>query len=49
MVKPKYRTFKEIEEEYFRNHPEEIDDYIILLFDEYAESKDIRILVNSLA
>jgi DNA-binding phage protein len=48
MTKTKYRTFGEVEEEYLRNHPEEIDDYITLLFDEYAESGDATIIFASL-
>jgi hypothetical protein len=32
-----YRTIREIEEEYLRNHPEETDDYMAILSDEYAE------------
>jgi hypothetical protein len=48
MAKTKYRTFKEVEEEYLRNHPEEIDDYITLLFDEYAKNGDINTLIFSL-
>ena len=48
MTKTKYRTFGEVEEEYLRNHPEEIDDYITLLFDEYAESGDATSLFASL-
>ena len=48
MTKTKYRTFGEVEEEYLRNHPEEIDDYITLLFDEYAESDDATSLFASL-
>lgn len=48
MTKIKYRTFGEVEEEYLRNHPEEVDDYITLLFDEYAESGDESILLASL-
>jgi hypothetical protein len=48
MTKTKYRTFREVEEEYLRNHPGEIDDYIKLLFDEYAESDDIETLLASL-
>ena len=27
----KYRTFEEIEEEYLRNHPEEVDDLVLEL------------------
>jgi hypothetical protein len=45
---PIYRTFAEIEEEYLRRHPEEIDDYIPILFDEYAESGDTASLLRSL-
>jgi probable addiction module antidote protein len=44
----KYRTIGEIEEEYLRNHPDEIDDYITVLFDEYAESGDTTSLLRSL-
>ncbi len=43
-----YRTIGEVEEEYLRNHPEEVDDYITVLFDEYAESNDTASLMASL-
>jgi probable addiction module antidote protein len=43
-----YRTIGEVEEEYLRNHPEEIDDYLTVLFDEYAESSDTSALLASL-
>ena len=43
-----YRTIGEIEEEYLCNHPEEVDDYITVLFDEYAESGDTAALLSSL-
>jgi probable addiction module antidote protein len=43
-----YRTIGEVEEEYLRNHPEEIDDYLTVLFDEYAESGDTSALLASL-
>ena len=43
-----YRTIGEVEEEYLRNHPEEIDDYIAVLFDDYAESDDTAALLSSL-
>ncbi len=43
-----YRTISEVEEEYLRNHPEEVDDYIAVLFDEYAESSDTAALLSSL-
>ena len=44
----KHRTFGEIEEEYFRNHPEEIDDYLTIIFEEYAKDDDIGALLSSL-
>jgi probable addiction module antidote protein len=43
-----YRTIGEVEEEYLRNHPEELDDYITVLFDEYAQSGDTSALLASL-
>jgi probable addiction module antidote protein len=43
-----YRTIGEVEEEYLRNHPDEVDDYITVLFDEYAESGDTAALLSSL-
>ncbi|MEW6039626.1 MAG: addiction module antidote protein [Pseudomonadota bacterium] len=43
-----YRTIGEVEEQYLRDHPEEIDDYITVLFDEYAESGDTAALMASL-
>jgi hypothetical protein len=35
-----YRTIREVEEEYLRNHLDKIDDYFTVLFDDYAESGD---------
>ena len=43
-----YRTFADIKEEYLRNHPEEIDDYITELFEEYAQDGDIAALLSCL-
>ncbi len=43
-----YRTFNEVEELYFRDHPEEIDDYINLIFEEYAEDGNTGALLSSL-
>lgn len=43
-----YRTIGEVEEQYLRDHPEEVDDYITVLFDEYAESGDTTALLSSL-
>lgn len=43
-----YRTIADVEEEYLRKHPDEIDDYITVLFDEFAESGDASALLLSL-
>jgi probable addiction module antidote protein len=43
-----YRTFTDVEESYFREHPEEIDDYIDILFEEYAKDGDTGALLSSL-
>ncbi|MBM3602815.1 MAG: putative addiction module antidote protein [Alphaproteobacteria bacterium] len=43
-----YRTIDELEEGYLRAHPEEIDDYVTVLFDEYAQSGDTAALLASL-
>ncbi|QFY41306.1 putative addiction module antidote protein [Candidatus Methylospira mobilis] len=43
-----YRTISEVEEEYLRNHPEEIDDYIDIFFDAYAENDDTAVPLSSL-
>jgi probable addiction module antidote protein len=43
-----YRTIDEILEEYLRNHPDEIDDYITDLFEEYAQNGGIATLLTSL-
>jgi len=43
-----YRTISEVEEQYLRDHPDEVEDYITVLFDEYAESGDTAILLSSL-
>jgi probable addiction module antidote protein len=43
-----HRTISEFEEEYLRKHPDEMDDYITVLFDEYAESGDAAALLSSL-
>lgn len=36
----KFRTLDEFEEEYFRKHPEEINDCLTEIFQEYAEDND---------
>jgi probable addiction module antidote protein len=43
-----YRTFTAVEESYFRDHPEEMDDYIAILFEEYAKDGDTKALLSSL-
>lgn len=43
-----YRAFTDVEGSYFREHPEEIDDYITILFDEYSKDGDTGALLSSL-
>lgn len=44
----KHRRFGEIEEEYFVKHPDEIDDYLTIIFEEYARDRDAGALLSSL-
>ncbi|MDE1901856.1 MAG: putative addiction module antidote protein [Alphaproteobacteria bacterium] len=44
----KYRKLSEVEESYLRNHPEEVDDYVSILFDEYAKDGNTAALLSSL-
>lgn len=44
----KFRTLNEFEEEYFRKHPEEIDDYLTEIFQEYAQDNNSSALLASL-
>ena len=44
----KLQNFDEYEEEYFCKHPEEIDDYLKIIFDEYAQDSDTGALLSSL-
>ena len=32
-----YRTFDEVQEEYYKNHPEEIDSFLATAFEEYSK------------
>lgn len=32
-----YRTLGDVSEEYYRNHPDEIDDYLAVAFEEYSK------------
>jgi probable addiction module antidote protein len=44
----KFRTLDNIEEEYFRKHPREIDTYIAEIFDDYSRDGDSAALLASL-
>ncbi len=43
-----FRTLDEFEEEYFRDRPKEIDDYLTEIFQEYAQDNDSGALLASL-
>lgn len=43
-----YRTIDDITVEYLCNHPDEVDDYVTELFEEYAQDRDIATLLSSL-
>ncbi len=42
------RTLDKIEEDYLREHPDEIDDYLIIVFEEYAKDGDTGAFLASL-
>jgi probable addiction module antidote protein len=44
----KYRTFDEMKEEYFHEHPEELEDFMTIIFEEYANDGDMGALLASL-
>ena len=44
----KNRTLDNIEEEYFRKHPREVDTYLAEIFDEYSRDGDSAALLASL-
>lgn len=44
----KLRTLDEMEVEYFRENPDEVDEYLSVIFDEYAKDQDIGALLASL-
>lgn len=46
--KRNYRTFRNVEEDYFRSHPKEIAPYIDEIFDVYAEDGNSAALLASL-
>ena len=43
-----YRTIQEMEGVYLRQHPDEIESYLTVLFDEYAPDGDTAALLSSL-
>lgn len=43
-----FRTLDELEETYLHEHPDEIDDYVTILFNEFAQDRDISALLASL-
>lgn len=44
----KFRTLDDFEEDYFRQHPEEIESYLREIFEEYAQDEDSGALLSSL-
>lgn len=43
-----YRTLDQSEEAYYRAHPEEIDDYLVTVFEEYSKDRCIGSLLSQL-
>ena len=43
-----YRTLDDVEEDYFRNHPEEIDPYLTEIFEAFAKDGNPGALLASL-
>ena len=43
-----YRTIGEVEEAYLHTHPEEMGEYLTVLFEEYAQHGDTAALLSSL-
>ncbi len=48
MTKPELRSFRAVEEDYFRHHPDEIDTYMAEIFDAYADDHNSAALLASL-
>ncbi len=48
MAKRKLRTFDQVDEEYFKDHPEGIEDYLKICFEEYAKDRCTPALLSSL-
>lgn len=47
-AKRQYRTLDEVDEEHYRNHPDEIDSYLETAFEMYAEDGNTDALLSSL-
>ncbi len=45
---PKYRTLDDVSEEYFRDYPEEIENFLIENFAAYAQDGDSAALLSAL-
>ena len=43
-----YPTLDEVEEEYFKQHPEEIGEYLTLIFEEFSKDGNTPVLLSSL-
>ena len=48
MANRKYRKFRKLEEDYFRKHPDEIDEYLTEIFDDFAKDGNTPALLSSL-
>jgi len=44
----KYRAIDDVTEEYLRNHQEEVEEYVSIIFEEYAQDGDTAALLSSL-
>ena len=44
----KLRTLEEVTEGYLRDHPDEVDDYLTEIFQDFAEDRDTGVLLASL-
>jgi probable addiction module antidote protein len=44
----KMRTLDEVTEQYFRDHPDEIDDFLTEIFEDYAQDSDTGVLLSLL-
>ncbi len=48
MTKPNYRSIDQVDEEYYRQHPDEIDSYLTTVFEEYTSDGNTPALLSSL-